>query len=103
VLLTGEEVDTLVSVGATVSGLLGLVASALPAGARVVSVEGEFTSLLWPFLVRGEVRCVPLTELAEAAADADVVAFSAVQSATGEVADLEDEDDDEPWRRLDEE
>ena len=53
----------------------------------------EFTSTLFPFLVQAHrgvtVRTVPATELADAIDDAtDVVAFSAVQMATGEVADL---------------
>ena len=78
-----------VAVGATASGLLGLVAASLPAGARVVAPEGDFTSLLWPFAVRGLLRTVAAEDLADAAAGADVVAFSAVQSASGEVADLE--------------
>jgi selenocysteine lyase/cysteine desulfurase len=78
-----------VAVGATVSGLLGLVAASLPEGARIVAPEGDFTSLLWPFAVRGGLRTVPLADLADAAADADVVAFSAVQSASGAVADLD--------------
>ncbi len=60
-------------------------------GARVLSPEREFPSLLWPFLVRGcELRTAPLAGLAEAIdARTDVVAFSAVQSSSGEVADLE--------------
>jgi len=33
--------------------MIGLMAAALPAGARVVSAEPEFTSLLWPFLAPG--------------------------------------------------
>jgi selenocysteine lyase/cysteine desulfurase len=82
-----------VAVGATVSGLVGLVAASLPDGSRVLAPEIEFTSTLFPFLVqerRGvSVRAVPAGEL-EAAIDetTDVVAFSAVQMATGEVADL---------------
>jgi selenocysteine lyase/cysteine desulfurase len=78
-----------VTVGANVSGLIGVVAASLPPGARVVAAEGDYTSMVWPFLVQGEVRTVPVARLAEAAADADVLAFSAVQSATGEVADLD--------------
>jgi selenocysteine lyase/cysteine desulfurase len=81
-----------VAVGATVSELVGLLAAALPDGARVLSPDMEFTSLLFPFLAhadRGvEVATVPLGELASAIdADTTLVAFSAVQSATGEVAD----------------
>ncbi len=86
--IAGCAVDD-VTVGANVSGLIGVVAASLPAGARVVAAEGDYTSLLWPFLVQGDVRTVPVAQLAEAAADADVLAFSAVQSATGEVADLD--------------
>jgi selenocysteine lyase/cysteine desulfurase len=82
-----------VAVGGTVSGLVGLVAASIPDGARVVSTEAEFTSLLWPFMAQGrgiDVTCVPVARLAEAVdARTDVVTFSAVQSATGEVADLD--------------
>ena len=66
---------------------------ALPDGARVLSAEGEFTSALWPFMAQGrgvEVRAVPLAELAEALdAGTDAVAFSAVQSSDGRLADLD--------------
>jgi selenocysteine lyase/cysteine desulfurase len=86
--IAGCAVDD-VAVGANVSGLVGVVAASLPAGARVVAAEGDYTSIVWPFLVQGDVRAVPVAQLAEAAADADVLAFSAVQSATGEVADLD--------------
>jgi selenocysteine lyase/cysteine desulfurase len=77
-----------------VSQLVGLVAAALPDGSRVVAPEVDFTSLLFPFLAhahRGiELRTVPLGFLAEAVdSETDVVAVSAVQSATGEVADLD--------------
>jgi selenocysteine lyase/cysteine desulfurase len=82
-----------VAVGTTVSGLLALVASALPDGSRVVVPEIEFTSNLFPWMVhadRGvEVRTVPLSDLADAVDErTTLVAVSAVQSATGEVADL---------------
>jgi len=83
-----------VAVGATTSGLVGLVAASIPDRARVLAPDVEFTSTLFPFMVqehRGvEVRTVPAAKLAEAVdADTDVVAFSAVQMSTGEVADLE--------------
>ena len=83
-----------VAVGATVSGLVGLVASSLPEGTRVLAPEVEFTSTLFPFLVQAHrgvsVRTVPASELAGAIdGSTDVVAFSAVQMATGEVADLD--------------
>jgi selenocysteine lyase/cysteine desulfurase len=79
--------------GANTSSMVGLLAASLPDGARVVSTEPEFTSLLWPFLAQSrgiEVECVPVAEVAEAVSErTDVVAVSAVQSATGEVADLD--------------
>jgi selenocysteine lyase/cysteine desulfurase len=83
-----------VAVGSTVSGFMGLVAAALPGGARVLAVEGEFTSVLFPFLAqvpRGvAVELVPLERLPEALAPRhDLVAFSVVQSADGRLADVD--------------
>src|SRR5689334_21633703 len=74
-----------VAIGANVSGLLGLVAAAIPDGTRVVAAENEFTSLIFPFLAQAgrgvEVEFVPLERLAEAIdGSTGVVAFSAVQS-----------------------
>jgi selenocysteine lyase/cysteine desulfurase len=83
-----------VAVGATASEFVGLVAAALPDGARVLVPDVEFTSTLFPFLVQ-ERRGVTVTTVAPAqlaeAIDArtDLVAFSAVQMSTGEVADLD--------------
>jgi selenocysteine lyase/cysteine desulfurase len=83
-----------IAVGATASEFVGLVAASLPDGARVLVPDVEFTSTLFPFLVqerRGlNVRTLPPSEIA-AAIDArtDLVAFSAVQMSTGEVADLD--------------
>ncbi|MGI8681137.1 MAG: aminotransferase class V-fold PLP-dependent enzyme [Mycobacteriales bacterium] len=82
-----------VAVGSTVSGLVAFVAASLPDGARVLAPDVEFTSNLFPFLAhaaRGvEVDFVPADRLADSIdGRTDVVAFSAVQSATGEVADL---------------
>lgn len=83
-----------VAIGATVSGFVGLVAASVPAGAHVVIPDVEFTSTLFPFLVQ-EARGVHVTtvapsRLAEAiGADTDLVAFSAVQMSTGEVADID--------------
>src|SRR3954468_9815627 len=84
-----------VAVGATVSELVGLVAASLPAGTRVLAPDIDFASVLFPFLVQAErggvdVRLVAPAALADAIdGSTDVVAFSAVQMATGEVADLE--------------
>src|SRR3954447_25192210 len=84
-----------VAVGATVSGLIAQVAAAIPDGARVLAAEPEFTSLLFPFLAQEErgvtTTIVTLDRLAEAIdASTDVVAVSAVQSSTGELARLDE-------------
>jgi selenocysteine lyase/cysteine desulfurase len=81
-----------VTVGSTVSGLVGLVASSLPQGTRVVVPEVEFTSTLFPLMVQPglEVATVPPARLAEAIDESvGAVAFSAVQMSTGELADLD--------------
>jgi selenocysteine lyase/cysteine desulfurase len=83
-----------VATGGTVSQLVGLVAAALPDGARVVVPEIDFASLIFPFLVqadrRVDVTTVPLGRLADAVdSRTTAVAFSAVQSSTGEIADLD--------------
>ncbi|MDP8967846.1 MAG: aminotransferase class V-fold PLP-dependent enzyme [Actinomycetota bacterium] len=86
---------TRVAIGATVSGFVGLVAASLHGGSHVIVPEEEFTSTLFPFLVQQEQRdvtvtTVPAARIAEAIdASTDVVAFSAVQMSTGEVADLD--------------
>ncbi|HEX6338463.1 MAG TPA: aminotransferase class V-fold PLP-dependent enzyme [Jiangellaceae bacterium] len=83
-----------VSTGAQVSQLLAPIASALPDGARVVTPDIEFTSNLFPWLTQAhrgvEVRTVPAAKLAAAIDEStDLVAYSLVQSATGEVADFD--------------
>ncbi|HZG50449.1 MAG TPA: aminotransferase class V-fold PLP-dependent enzyme [Thermoleophilaceae bacterium] len=83
-----------VAVGAQVSSFAGVVAGSLPAGAEVLCAEGDFTSVLFPFLVQRErgvrVRVVPLERLAdELRPGTSLVAFSAVQSSDGRVADLD--------------
>ncbi len=83
-----------VAIGATVSGFVGLAAACLPAGARVIVPDVEFTSTLFPFLVQEQrgvtVTTVAPSQIAEAIdARTDVVAFSAVQMSTGELADLD--------------
>ena len=74
------------------SELVGAVVTALPAGARVVVPDVEFTSTLFPFLIQSrlEVSTVQVAEVADAVAEGtDAVAFSSVQMSTGEVADTE--------------
>jgi selenocysteine lyase/cysteine desulfurase len=81
-----------VAVGSQVSAFVGVVALSLPAGARVVAPEEEFTSVLFPFLARDDLRVelVPLASLADhVSPGTDLVAVSAVQSADGRVADLD--------------
>lgn len=92
--LVGVDPST-VAVGGSVSALVGLVAAALPDGARVLVPEEEFTSNLFPWLVQGdrgvEVVTVPAVRLAESVTrGTTVVALSLVQSATGAVAALDD-------------
>jgi selenocysteine lyase/cysteine desulfurase len=84
--LIGVDADD-VCVGAQVSQVLAPVAAGL-AGRRFLVPDIEFTSNLFPWLEAGEVRTVPPAALADAVdRGTDVVAFSLVQSATGEVAD----------------
>ncbi|HZN70882.1 MAG TPA: aminotransferase class V-fold PLP-dependent enzyme [Micromonosporaceae bacterium] len=86
--LVGAD-PTDVTVGSAVSQVLAPLAAALPPGTRVVAPDVEFTSNLFPWLARPDVgvRTVAPAKLAEAVdADTDLVAFSLVQSATGEVA-----------------
>lgn len=84
-----------VAVGATVSAMLSVVAAALPAGARVLVPEIEFTSNLFPWLVHADrgvrIDTVPADKLADMIdARTDLVSFSVVQSATGQLAALDD-------------
>ena len=81
-----------VAVGPSASSFVGLVAANLPRPTEVVIPDGEFTSLLFPFLAqttRGVVvRPVPLEALADAIGPrTGVVAWSAVQSSDGRIAD----------------
>jgi selenocysteine lyase/cysteine desulfurase len=86
--------ESWVCVSSTVASLAGLVAPTLPDGSRVLSVDAEFTSALWPWMVHADrgisVRTVAVSDLVDAIDDTtSLVAVSAVQSATGEVADLD--------------
>ncbi len=74
--------------------MVSLVAASLPDGAEVVVPEGDFTSVVFPFLVHADrgvrVRQVPLAGLADAIGPATTaVAFSLAQSANGVVADAD--------------
>jgi selenocysteine lyase/cysteine desulfurase len=80
-----------VAIGAQTSVMVSLIAASVPDGAEVLCPEGDFASLVAPFAhaARGiRLRTVPLPDLADAVRpDTWLVAFSLVQSATGEVAD----------------
>lgn len=83
-----------VAVGSQVSSFAGLVAAALPDGSDVLTAEGDFTSILFPFHAQAHrgvtVRAVPLERIANAVTPATtLVSVSAVQSADGRVADLD--------------
>ena len=92
--LAGLPTDT-TAVGATVSGLVGAVASSLADGSRVLAARGDFTSLLFPFLVQQQrgrlsVTETDLDELVSAVDErTDLVAVSSVQSADGRLVDLD--------------
>lgn len=86
--------ESRVAVGSQTSVLVGMVAAALPDGAEVLAVEGDFTSVTFPFLVHADrgvhVRHVPLAELAaEVRPSTAMVAFSLAQSCDGAVVDAE--------------
>jgi selenocysteine lyase/cysteine desulfurase len=90
--LVGVPVGS-VAIGSQTASFVSVLAAAVPAGAEVLCVAGDFSSLTYPFVVaeaRGVVvRHVPLEELAgEIGPDTHLVAFSLVQSATGRVADV---------------
>lgn len=82
-----------VAIGSQVSVAVALVAASLPLGAEVLVADGDFSSVVLPFVHSGRslrVRSVPLAELAESVGPSTaLVAFSLVQSATGEVADAD--------------
>lgn len=83
-----------VAIGSATSELIGLIAACADKSAKVVVPDIEFTSNLFPWLVQAdrgvEVETVPARRLAESIdSRTTVVAFSAVQSSTGEIADLD--------------
>ncbi|HEY9368383.1 aminotransferase class V-fold PLP-dependent enzyme [Streptomyces sp.] len=88
--IVGVDPDR-VATGGSVAVHVGLIAQSLPAGAEVLFPEGEFSSVIDPFLVRGDLklRYVPLERIADSVgADTALVALSSVQSADGRTADL---------------
>lgn len=80
-----------VAVGSSVAVQSAFVAASLPAGAEVLAVEGDFSSLVNPLAAHPgiKLRTVPLEALADAVRPGTaLVAFSAVQSLDGRIADL---------------
>ena len=82
-----------VATGASTSQLLAPVAAGIPDGSVVLVPDIEFTSNVFPWAVHADrgVRVItaPTDRFLDAiTGDVDVVAYSAVQSATGEVADV---------------
>ncbi|MEU1225999.1 aminotransferase class V-fold PLP-dependent enzyme [Streptomyces sp. NPDC005828] len=80
-----------VAVGSSVAVHCGMIAQSLPSGAEVLFPEGDFSSVITPFTIRGDLktRFVPLERLAESVRPGTaLVAFSAVQSADGRTADF---------------
>jgi len=88
--LVGVEASR-VAIGSQTSVQASLVASAVPDGAEVLAVEGDFSSLMAPFRRAGiPLRTAPLEALADAITDETfLVVFSRVQSATGALADAD--------------
>lgn len=83
-----------VAIGSQVSQLVSIIATAVPDGGEVLCAASDFASLTHPFeqlASRGvTVRYAPAARLAEAIGpQTSLVAFSLVQSATGEIADYE--------------
>ncbi|AOP46494.1 aminotransferase class V-fold PLP-dependent enzyme [Streptomyces lydicus] len=80
-----------VALGSSVAVRSALIAASLPAGAEVLAPEGDFSSLVNPLGTHPgiKLRTVPLEALAdEVRPGTALVAFSAVQSLDGRIADL---------------
>ncbi|TFB92710.1 MULTISPECIES: aminotransferase class V-fold PLP-dependent enzyme [Cryobacterium] len=83
-----------VAIGSQASVLAAMVAASVPDGAEVLCVDGDFSSMVFPFLQQAHrgvrVRHAALDDLAGmVTADTWLVAFSLVQSATGRLADAD--------------
>lgn len=80
-----------VAIASQASVVAGMVAGSTPAGSTVLCAEGDFTSVLFPFLADPEitVRFVALDSLIDSISDdIDLVAVSAAQSSDGTLLDL---------------
>ena len=86
--LVGVSSDR-VAAGSQTSVMTSLLAAAVPAGAEVICVDGDFSSIVFPFLQRSDIRVrnVPIDAVADSITDETwLVSFSLVQSSTGVVA-----------------
>ncbi|WP_308465072.1 aminotransferase class V-fold PLP-dependent enzyme [Rathayibacter soli] len=91
--LVGVSTDR-VAIGSQESVMAGVIAASAPDGAEIVCIDGDFSSIIFPFLQqqhRGvHVRHVPQDAVAESVTERTwLVAFSLVQSATGVIADAD--------------
>ena len=87
--LVGVPVDR-VAQGSQSSVMASVIAAAAPAGAEILCIDGDFSSIVFPFLQRPDlrVRSVELSALADSITDETwLVVFSLVQSSSGIVAD----------------
>ena len=88
--LVGVSPDR-VATGSQTSVITSLVAAGVPEGAEVLSVDGDFSSIVFPLLQQPgiRVRTVALADLAASLSDDTwLVVFSHIQSSTGVVADV---------------
>lgn len=89
--LVGVPVDR-VAQGSQTSVITSLIAAAVPDGAEVLCADGDFSSIMFPFLQRPsiKVRTVPLEAIAESITDETwLVVVSKAQSANGIISDTD--------------
>ncbi|MFI6291067.1 aminotransferase class V-fold PLP-dependent enzyme [Nonomuraea sp. NPDC050790] len=80
-----------ITISSTASQINSAIATALPPRARVLVPDIEFTSNVFPWAMAADVHTAPAAHLADhITPDTTAVAFSLVQSATGELAPLTD-------------
>jgi len=80
-----------VAIAGSVSQVVGMVAASLPDGARVLVMEDDFTSVIFPFLAdpRLTVELVPFERLVDSVRPGvDLVAVSSARSNDGRVLEL---------------
>jgi selenocysteine lyase/cysteine desulfurase len=83
-----------VAIGSQASAMASVVATAVSDGGEVLCVDGDFSSIVFPFLAQAHrgvtVRHAPLDRLAESIGPTTaLVVFALVQSATGQIADAD--------------